>query len=85
LFSYKDNITDTGYKIHPGKTFIYDDIKVNQEHGSVFCAICFVSYRYPHLTNAQDVYVNVNIDKTIAFVKNNKTMKNKRNKKHRKK
>ena len=46
---YKDNITDTGYKIHPGKVFIYDDIKVSEEHGSVFCAICFVSYRFPTL------------------------------------
>ena len=64
--------------------FVYDDIKVNEEHGSVFCAICFISYRYPYLSNSQDVYANVNIDKSIAFVKNNKTMKNK-SRKHRKK
>ena len=74
---YKDNITDTGYKIHPGKIFIYDDIKVSEEHGTVFCAICFVSHRYPHLTDAPDVYASLTIDKSIAFVKsNNKTMKN---------
>ena len=82
---YKDNITDTGYKIHPGKVFIYDDIKVNEEHGSVFCAICFVSYRYPHLTNAPDVYCDLHIDKSVAFVKTNKTMKNRKGKKHRRK
>jgi len=85
---YKDNITDSGYKIHPGKIFIYDDIKVDQEHGSVFCAICFVSYRYPHLTNAPDVYADLTIDKSIAFVNNNnnKTRKNiQGGKKHRRK
>jgi hypothetical protein len=82
---YKDNITDTGYKIHPGKKFIYDDIKVNEEHGSVFCAICFVSHRYPHLTNAPDVYADLHIDKSVAFVKTNKTMKNRKGKKHRRK
>jgi pyruvoyl-dependent arginine decarboxylase len=82
---YKDNITDTGYKIHPGEIFIYDDIKVNQEHGSVFCAICFVSHRYPHLTDAPDVYADLHIDKSIAFVKNNTTKKNRKGKKHRRK
>ena len=82
---YKDNITDTGYKIHPGKVFIYDDIKVSEEHGSVFCAICFVSHRYPHLTDAPDVYADLHIDKSVAFVKTNKTMKNRKGKKHRRK
>ena len=46
---YQDNITDKGYKIHPGKHFVYDDLKVSKEHGSVFTAICFVSYRFPVL------------------------------------
>ncbi len=46
---YMDNITDTGYKIHPGKIFIYDSLNVKLEHGSVFTAICFVSYKYPTL------------------------------------
>jgi arginine decarboxylase len=82
---YKDNITDSGYRIHPGKIFYYDDIDVKEEHGSVFTAICFVSYRYPHLTNAPDVYCDLQIDKSIAFVKNNKTMKTRKIRKHRKK
>jgi pyruvoyl-dependent arginine decarboxylase len=82
---YKDNITDTGYRIHPGKIFYYDDINVKEEHGSVFTAICFVSHRYPHLTNAPDVYCDLQIDKSIAFVRNNKTMKNRKVRKHRKK
>ena len=82
---YKDNITDTGYRIHPGKIFYYDDIDVKEEHGSVFTAICFVSHRYPHLTNAPDVYCDLQIDKSIAFVRNNKTMKNRKVRKHRKK
>ena len=46
---HQDNITDKGYKIHPGKHFVYDDLKVSKEHGSVFTAICFVSYRFPVL------------------------------------
>ena len=85
---YKDNVTDKGYKIHPGKNFIYEFLDVTKEHGSVFTAICFVSYRYPHLTNAPDVYATLTIDKSIAFVNNNnnKTRKNiQGGKKHRRK
>jgi arginine decarboxylase len=44
---YKDNVTDNGYKIHPGKNFVYEYLDVKEEHGSVFTAICFVSYRFP--------------------------------------
>ena len=44
---YKDNKTDTGFIIHPGKLFVYDHLDVVEEHGSVFTAICFVSYRFP--------------------------------------
>ena len=47
---YKDNITDTGYKIHPGKVFEYEFLDVKGEHGSVLVSICFVSYRYPTLS-----------------------------------
>ena len=47
---YKDNITDTGYKIHPGKIFEYEYLDVKEEHGSVLVAICFVSHRYPILS-----------------------------------
>ena len=43
---YKDNITDKGYKIHPGKIFEYETLKINKKHGSVLVAICFVSYKY---------------------------------------
>jgi arginine decarboxylase len=46
---YKDNITDKGYNIHPGKHFVYEDLKVSKQHGSVFTAICFLSYRFPVL------------------------------------
>jgi arginine decarboxylase len=81
---YKDNMTDTGYRIHPGKIFHYDDIKVKEEHGTVFTIICFVSYRYPHLTNAPDVYAELTIDKSIAFVKPNIMMKIKRSNKTKK-
>jgi hypothetical protein len=46
---HKDNITDKGYKVHPGKHFVYEDLHVTKEHGSVFTAICFVSYKFPLL------------------------------------
>ena len=48
---FKDNITDKGYNIHPGKHFVYEDLKVSKQHGSVFTAICFLSYRFPVLKN----------------------------------
>jgi len=44
---YKDNMTDTGYKIHPGKIFEYETLYVDEEHGSVLVAICFVSFKFP--------------------------------------
>lgn len=50
---YKDNITDSGYKIHPGKIFVFDTLHVTKEHGSVFVAICFVSYKYPILSKTK--------------------------------
>ena len=46
---HKDNITDKGYIVHPGKHFVYEDLHVTKQHGSVFTAICFVSYRFPVL------------------------------------
>jgi arginine decarboxylase len=50
LQMYKDNITDKGYKIHPGKIFEYETLNVTKKHGSVLTAICFVSYKYPTLS-----------------------------------
>lgn len=43
---YKDNKTDTGYIIHPGKVFEYEHLDVGLEHGSVLVALCFVSYQF---------------------------------------
>lgn len=62
---YKDNVTDKGYKIHPGKNFIYEYLDVKEEHGSVFTAICFVSYKFPALkkmnrTNANNKKIKKN-------------------------
>ena len=62
---YKDNITTTGYKIHPGKIFEYDSLDVKKTHGSVFTAICFVSYKFPTLSKKSS--------------KGSKTRKNKKN------
>jgi len=55
---YKDNVTDKGYKIHPGKNFIYEYLDVTKEHGSVFTAICFVSYKFPALKKTNRTNAN---------------------------
>ena len=44
---YKDNKTNTGFIIHPGKIFVYEHLDVVEEHGTVFAVICFVSYKFP--------------------------------------
>jgi pyruvoyl-dependent arginine decarboxylase len=44
---FKNNYTSKGFKIHPGKIFIYDSLKVTKKRGTVFCALCWVSHRYP--------------------------------------
>lgn len=49
---YKDNVTDKGYKYHPGKLFVYEGLDVKDDHGTVLTAICFVSHRYPLLKQA---------------------------------
>ena len=46
---YQDNVTDKGYKLHPGKIFVYEGFKVTEHHGTALAAICFVSYRFPIL------------------------------------
>jgi pyruvoyl-dependent arginine decarboxylase len=46
---YQDNITDKGYRYHPGKIFVYEGLDVKDDHGTVLTAICFVSYRFPEL------------------------------------
>ena len=51
---YKDVKTSLGYTIHPGKIFVYDSLKVKKHHGSVFTAICFVSYKFPMLKDASN-------------------------------
>lgn len=42
---YKNNITDKGYTIFPGKIFVYDGLHVKKRHGTVIACICFVSYK----------------------------------------
>ena len=69
---YKDNITDKGYNIHPGKHFVYEDLKVSKQHGSVFTAICFLSYRFPVLKSR-----NKSMSQSINKKKKNKTRKTK--------
>jgi arginine decarboxylase len=50
---YKDNITNTGYKVHPGKIFEYESLDVKKKHGSVLAAICFINYKYPIISKKQ--------------------------------
>lgn len=52
---YKDNKTDKGYTIHPGKDFVYEGMKVKKHHGTVLTSICFVSYRFPVLKSAKNI------------------------------
>jgi pyruvoyl-dependent arginine decarboxylase len=47
---YQDNITDKGYKYHPGKIFVYEGLDIKEHHGTVLTAICFVSHKYPQLS-----------------------------------
>jgi pyruvoyl-dependent arginine decarboxylase len=62
LIMYKDNITDNGYKIHPGAIFEYENLDVTKKHGSVFTAICFVSYKFPTLKSNKSRAVNKNMN-----------------------
>jgi len=73
---YKDNKTDKNYIIHPGKIFEYDFLDVKEEHGSVFVALCFISYIYPNLTQSIS-HSSITSDSTL--IKNHK--KTKKNKK----
>uniref|UniRef100_A0A6C0JFK3 arginine decarboxylase n=1 Tax=viral metagenome TaxID=1070528 RepID=A0A6C0JFK3_9ZZZZ len=73
---YKDNKTDKNYIIHPGKIFEYDFLDVKEEHGSVFVALCFISYIYPNLTQSIS-HSSITSDSTL--IKNHKkTRKNKK-------
>jgi arginine decarboxylase len=47
---YEDNVTDKGYKYHPGKLFVYEGLDIKDDHGTVLTAICFVSHKYPDLS-----------------------------------
>jgi pyruvoyl-dependent arginine decarboxylase len=65
---YKNNITDKGYTIFPGKIFVYDGLHVKKRHGTVIACICFVSYK-----------INVSAKNKNKTVKKNKMKQNNRN------
>lgn len=44
---FENNKTSRGYTIYPGKIFVYESLHVKEKHGSVFAALCWVSYRFP--------------------------------------
>jgi len=60
----KKNISTKGYTIIPGKHFVYESMKVSKNAGTVFSAICFMSFT---------IY-------EMDTVKHNKTVKIKQNK-----
>lgn len=68
---YRDNITDLGYKIHPGKIFEYDSLNVKKKHGSVLTAICFVSYKFPYIS--KKMYKKSRINNRNKHSSNKKT------------
>lgn len=72
---FQDNVTDKGYKIHPGKHFVYEDLKVTKEHGSVFTAICFVSYMFPVLKSQSRSNQNKSRSQSIRKKENNASSK----------
>ena len=74
LQMYKDNITDNGHKIHPGEIFEYENLKVTKQHGSVFTAICFVSYKFPTLKSNNS---RANATKTKRRTKSHSSKSNK--------
>jgi arginine decarboxylase len=57
---FKDNKTSHGYTIHPGKIFVFDSMKVKEQHGSVFAALCWVSYRYPTISKKHNKTRKIN-------------------------
>ena len=57
---YKDNETDKGFIIHPGKIFVYEGMKVKRDHGTVLSTICFVSYKFPLLKSVSERKMNTN-------------------------
>jgi hypothetical protein len=76
---YKNNKTDKNYIIHPGKLFEYNFLDVKQEHGSVFVALCFISYIYPHLHDSNPHNDIVSESKLVKMhKKQEKTRKNKK-------
>ena len=50
---FKDNKTSSGFILHPGKIFIYESMKVKEEHGTVFAALCWISHFYPEAKPAK--------------------------------
>lgn len=61
--------TTKGYVIYPGKHYVYDSLKIKKSAGTVFAALCFMSYHVK-------IYDNKNDNKSKISKKNNrKTMK----------
>lgn len=53
LQPFKYNITSKGYNIYPGKHYMYDSLDIKKNAGTVFVALCFMSY-HVHLYKDTD-------------------------------
>lgn len=42
--AFQKNKTSKGYIIYPGKHYLYDSLKIKKNAGTVFAALCFMSY-----------------------------------------
>lgn len=51
LYAFKKNNTSKGYVIYPGKHYMYDSLNVKKNAGTVFVALCFMSYHINLYTN----------------------------------
>jgi arginine decarboxylase len=49
VIMFENNKTSKGYIIHPGKIFVYDSLKITKKYGSVFAALCWVSFKFPKI------------------------------------
>jgi arginine decarboxylase len=79
---YKNNITDKGYTIFPGKIFVYDSLKVKQHHGTVIACICFVSYDIPVLKNTKKIYMKKSQSQSQSRIKKRKSINKRKTKKN---
>jgi pyruvoyl-dependent arginine decarboxylase len=71
--AFEKNKTSNGFVIYPGKHYVYDCLHITKNAGTVFAALCFMSYNVKLYSNNKTKYNKTIKNKTIK----NKTIKNK--------